>query len=216
MIRHHPDDAWLLEHSAGRLRGGDALLVATHLETCPRCREVVRRFDEAGATLALEEAPVALADDALARTLARIDAPAAPAVAPPVKPRPPLPAGMNWPRSLRYCEISRWRVLAPGMRWSRVRLPWDESANVMLLRIGAGGCLPPHTHRGAELTQVLHGSFDDGRSIFGPGDFDATDDSIHHQPVVQAASECICIASVSGRLRFDGLLPRWLGALAGL
>jgi putative transcriptional regulator len=102
------------------------------------------------------------------------------------------------------------------MRWSRVRLPYAKDANVFLLRIAAGSCLPPHTHSGEELTQVLHGAFDDGRSVFGPGDFDATDDSIRHQPVVQASSECICLASVDGHLVHDGLLARWMGALIGI
>jgi putative transcriptional regulator len=215
MIRHHPDDAWLLEHAAGRLHGGDALVVATHLETCEACRAAVRRFEQAGAALVLDEPAVPMSDHALARTLARLDAPTA-LVAPPALPRPALPAGMNWPRSLRRCEVSRWRPLAPGMRWSRVRLPWDRSANVMLLRIAAGVRLPRHTHTGSELTQVLHGAFDDGRAVLGRGDFDATDSSVHHQPVAEAGcGECICLASVDGHLRFDGWLSRWLGALAG-
>jgi putative transcriptional regulator len=216
MIRHHPDDGWLLEHAAGRLRGGDALVVSSHLEACATCRTVVLRFEQVGATLALDEPAMAMSGDALARTLSRLNAPTPP-IAPPAKPRPPLPAGMSWPRSLRHCEVSGWRPLAPGMRWSRVRLPWDRSANVMLLRIDAGVCLPSHTHSGTELTQVLHGAFDDGRAVFGRGDFDAADGSTHHQPVGEAeGGECICLASVAGHLRFDGWLPRWLGALAGL
>ena len=216
MIRHHPDDALLIAHAGGTLASGPALLVATHLEGCPACRAAVHRFEQVGAALMDEQALAPLPPDALAATLARLDAPATPAAAPVVRPRPPLPGSLNWPRSLRHCQVSRWRLLGPGMRWSRVTLPYDPKANVFLLRIAAGSCLPPHTHSGAELTQVLHGAFDDGRSVFAPGDFDATDATIRHQPVVLASSECICLAAVDGRLVHDSQLARWMGALIGI
>ena len=102
------------------------------------------------------------------------------------------------------------------MRWSRVSVPGAPEANVFLLRIGAGKYLPPHTHRGTELTQVIYGRFHDGRALFGPGDFDLADGEVHHQPVVQEGSECICIAAVEGRLHFDGLIARWFGSLVGM
>ena len=102
------------------------------------------------------------------------------------------------------------------MRWSRVSVPEAPEANVFLLRIAAGKYLPQHTHKGLELTQVLHGRFHDGRALFGPGDFDAADGEIHHQPVVQDGSECICLASLDGRLRFDSAIARVLGSLVGM
>jgi putative transcriptional regulator len=33
---------------------------------------------------------------------------------------------------------------------------------------------------------------------------------------VQDGSECICVATVEGPLRFDGVMARWLGALVGM
>jgi putative transcriptional regulator len=87
---------------------------------------------------------------------------------------------------------------------------------VFLLRIGAGKSLPPHTHSQCELTQVLYGSFDDGRAVFGPGDFDETDGEVHHQPVVQSGGECICLAAVNGKVLFDGAIARLLGSLVGM
>jgi putative transcriptional regulator len=205
-----------MAHAAGTLASGPRLLVATHVEGCAVCRAAIRGFEEVGAQLMLDDAGLVLAHDALATTLERLDAPVAPPVAPVVTRRPALPGTLEWPRSLRHCRISRWRPLGPGMRWSRVGLPFDRSANVFLLRIAAGSCLPPHTHRGEELTQVLFGAFDDGRAVFGPGDFDATDSTIRHQPVVQASSECICLAAVDGRLVHESRLARWLGALIGI
>jgi putative transcriptional regulator len=213
----HPGDELLLAHVVGQLDSGSALLVAIHLEGCTHCRERVRTLEATGGAL-LDALPAALLHpESLARTLAAIDAPAvatAPVVATHSHPR--LPEGMAWPDALRGCRASGWRWLGPGMRWSRVTVPGAAQANVFLLRIAAGKCLPAHTHSERELTQVLHGRFHDGRALFGPGDFDDTDGSIRHQPLVQAESECICIASVNGRVLFDGVIARTLGALVGM
>lgn len=102
------------------------------------------------------------------------------------------------------------------MRWARVDVPAQPDANVFLLRIGAGRFLPAHTHLQQELTQVLWGSFHDGRARFGAGDFDVGDGSVHHQPVVDRDGECICLAALHGRLRFDGAIARLLGSLVGM
>ncbi|MBS0447058.1 MAG: cupin domain-containing protein [Proteobacteria bacterium] len=216
MISHHPDDSLLLAHAAGRLGAGDALLLAVHLEGCARCRAELRLLEGLGGALLEAAEPAPMAPQALARTLARIDASRAEVPLPAPAAHPPRPHGMAWPTALADCRISGWRWLAPGMRWSRVTLPRDASAHVFLLRIGAGRSLARHTHSGSELTQVLCGRFDDGRAVFGPGDFDAADGDVHHQPIVQAGSECICLASVDGRLVFDGSVARLLGALIGM
>lgn len=216
-IQHHPDDDLLLAHTAGRLALGPAVLVATHLEGCAQCRERARLLEAVGGALIDDLPPETLAPEALARTLAAIDAPPK---APPPRPvagrHPALPPGMAWPRALRSANATPWRWLGPGMRWSRVTLPDDPKANVFLLRIGAGKQLPVHTHSDCELTQVLYGTFHDGRALFGPGDFDEADGSFHHQPTVQAGGDCICLASVEGKVLFQGALARMLGSLVGM
>lgn len=215
-IRHHPGDDLLLALAAGQLPTAPALVLSAHVEGCPQCREQLRLLDTAGGALLQQLPPAELHADALARALAAIDAPR-PAPAPvPVRGLPPLPAGAHWPRALAGCQITRWRWMAPGMRYARVRVPRDPSANVVLLRIAAGMYLAQHTHSDRELTQVLHGSFHDGRAHFSAGDFDAADTQVHHQPVVQAGSECVCLASIEGRLEFDGWFARRLGALVGM
>lgn len=216
-IRHHPEDERLLAYAAGGIEAGMRLVLGSHLELCPTCRERARALGALGGVLLEDMEPAAMADDALARTLARIEA------TPPVQARvtkvsgpPPLPPGASWPRSLAHCSATPWRWIGPGMRWSRVKVPEAPEANVFLLRIAAGKYLPVHTHRGQEATQILYGRFHDGRALFGPGDFDAADEQIHHQPVVQDGSECICLASLSGRLRFESPVARLFGALVGM
>jgi len=216
MIRHHPDEAMLMAHAAGTLASGPSLLVSTHVETCPRCKAAVRGFEEVAAVLLLAESPSELPAGLFERVVARTESALPPVPALRVTKRPSLPAGMEWPRSLRHAQVSRWWWMGPGVRWARVRLPYDPDASLFMFRIGAGKCLPPHTHASQELTQVLYGAFDDGRAVFGPGDFDAADDAIHHQPVVQAAGECICLAALDGRVVFDSTLAKWAGAAIGL
>jgi len=216
VIRHHPDDSLLLAHAGGSLDTGPSLLVESHVETCPRCRAVMQGFERVGGQmleLAQDQPPAAGALDAV---LARLDAPVRVPPPPVVRQKPPLPAGYNWPRALRHCQVSSWRLMGPGMRWSRVTVPHDPGANVLLLRIAAGKCLPQHTHTGTELTQVLCGSFDDGRAVFGPGDFDEADTEVLHQPVVQAQGECICLAAVDGRLVFESWIARLASNVVGL
>ena len=227
-IRHHPADEWLLALAAGSLSTGMRLVTETHLELCPDCRARLTMFRALGGAVLEGQSPAAMRGDALSRALDRIDEiekiealESEAAASLPAKPRkvsapPPLPAGAAWPRALSHCSATRWRWIGPGMRWCRVTVPDAPEANVFLLRIGAGKYLPQHTHRGTELTQVIYGRFHDGRALFGPGDFDLADAEIHHQPVVQDGSECICIASVDGRLSFDSLIARWAGAIVGM
>ncbi len=224
-IHHHPADELLLSLAADGLPIGLRLVVETHLELCAACRERVAMLRAVGGAVLEEQPAAAMREDALGRAFARIDTleqqGAAAAGRPAARPRkalapPPLPAGAIWPRALADCPATRWRWIGPGMRWSRVTVPGAPQANVFLLRIGAGKYLPQHTHRGTELTQVIHGRFHDGRALFGPGDFDLADGEVHHQPVVQDGSECICVAAVEGRLHFDGLIARWFGSLVGM
>ncbi|MEO7056441.1 MAG: ChrR family anti-sigma-E factor [Caldimonas sp.] len=233
MIQHHPDEVLLAALAAGRLACGPAVVTATHLELCPRCRARLGQYEAVGGALLEAAEPAVLAAEALVRTLARIDelsatADASAPAAPPAHATSPahsraaarflgsLPTGMRWPQSLAGCTPAGWRWLGPGMRWSRLRLADDPAANVFLLRIAAGKNLPLHSHRGLELTQVLHGAFDDGRARFDAGDFDGADDAVHHQPVVEAGGECICLASVEGRVAFDGRVAQVFGALVGM
>ncbi len=216
-IRHHPEDELLLALSVGSLETGTRLVLSSHLELCAHCRARLNLLDALGGELLEALAPATLADTALQATLARIDAlEAEPPRRVAVSAPPPLPGGARWPRALAHCRATPWRWIGPGMRWSRVSVPEDAQANVFLLRIAAGKYLPRHTHQGLELTQILYGRFHDGRELFGPGDFDAADADIHHQPVVQDGSECICLASLDGRLRFDGAIARLFGSLVGM
>jgi putative transcriptional regulator len=217
MIAHHPSDELLLRAAAGTLDAGAAIVVGAHLESCARCRASVRAFESVGGAMLESIEPALMAPEALARTLAMIGTPPIARPAASIqRPRPDLPSSVAWPRSLADCAVSRWHWMGPGMRWSRVTVPYATDANVFLLRIGAGTALANHTHSGLELTHVMCGSFHDGRALFAAGDFDAADGSVRHQPVLEAGGECICLASVKGHLVFDNPIARMIGSLVGI
>ena len=219
MIHHHPGDELLLLLAAGRLSAGQAVVVSAHLEGCAECRARLHALQALGGALLEQAEPAALRPEAWERTLQRIAEPAAVPAAPPAAlPHPALPDGVPWPASLRGCRVSGWRWMGPGMRYAHVALPQAAApgSSVYLLRIGEGRSLPRHTHGGVELTQVLCGAFDDGRAVFGAGDFDATDDTVHHQPVVQSGATCVCLAYVGAPLRFDGRIASLIGGWIGM
>ncbi|MEC5398585.1 ChrR family anti-sigma-E factor [Uliginosibacterium sp. H1] len=219
MSMHHPDDDLLLSLAVGSLDRASAIVIAAHLEGCTDCCQRLELLEAVGGEMLADIEPVEMEVGAFSRTLERLDPlpalPTAPAAS--ARPRPDLPAGMHWPRSLEGCDITPWKRLGPGMRWSRITVPGDPQANAFLLRMAAGMQLAAHTHGGRELTQVLYGAFDDGRDVWRAGDLDETDGDVHHRPVVTADSECICLVALTGgRTRFDGLIARALGAWMGI
>lgn len=205
----HPSVRTLLRFAAGHLPAGPKLVVDAHIAGCPECRALVRRFESVGGALLEETAPDALAPDALARVLARLDAPVPAVAAPTLRPLPAglvLPPGIALPAAVARRRISALIPVAPGVRVGRVEVPEDPSSTVLLLRIGPGRSIPDHTHTGNEFTQVISGAFRDASGRYGPGDLAEADGEVDHSPVVEEGAECVCIAAFEGRLRFHGLL----------
>lgn len=220
-IRHHPDDLSLVAYAAGTLTEGMSLVVAAHLELCPRCRARVREAQGLGGALldGIEATP--LSDNALTATLARIDAvpDPAPRRAPPPGTQqrtigglpailaPWLPAGL---------DRTPWRTLVPGIK--HFRFPGLSSGDgiVRLLAIAPGTALPHHGHGGTELTLVLRGSFSDEVGRFQPGDVADLDPSTQHQPVADTDTACVCLIATDARLCFSGVLSRLFQPLVGI
>lgn len=218
--RHHPSDETLMAWAAGTLPAGPRLVLAIHLDGCPRCREGAERFEAVGGALLEAAEPAASAPGAFDALMARIDAEdrgreePARSREPIASETPTTPDGLPLPPRLARHTVGRWRRLGPALSWSRVGVAGAPDANVVLLRIPAAGAAPRHGHTGREFTQVLVGGFSDGRDTYVAGDFDEADEHVDHRPVVDADGECICIAAVEGRLRIHGwgrLLQPFIG-----
>lgn len=196
---HHPNGELLLDHASGALAEAPALLVATHLALCPRCRAGVAAFEAAGAELVDAAASVPVDEALLERTLALLNGREAPSA----------PAPGAWPpRPLRDrlsggLEALPWRRRLSGVYGCP--LPGvGRGGKVEMLRIQAGRSVPHHTHRGVEMTLVLDGSYTDSLGRFGRGDVCVADEAIAHRPVADRGPDCICLTVTEGVLRFSG------------
>lgn len=196
MIRHHPADSSLLACAAGTMPTAHARVIRVHAALCPACAAGLAAAEAAGGALLDALDPVALAPDALARSLARLDA--------------ALPEPTPGRFDLAALASGRWRRVAPGIAMMKLLGRDGTDSRLDLIRVAPGRALLAHGHEGAETTCVLAGAFTDGTGQFGPGDCVETDPALAHQPRALPGVDCVCLIAVSHHLR-----PRsWLGRLA--
>lgn len=213
---HHATDETLMRLAAGTLAAGPAIVVGAHLAGCPACRRRAADFEALGGAILDTIEPTLLSPSALADALARIDEDEGNAAVQPGASAPVEIDGVRLPDALRGCDIGRWRWIGPGMRMSRIGVPHDPDANVILLKVGPGRALPDHGHVGTEFTYVVSGSFTDKFGQFRPGDLAEMGEDVEHQPIVDAGGECICLAALEGRMRFNGFIGRMLQPIFGI
>lgn len=202
MIRHHPADTTLLACAAGRMPPAHARVIGVHAALCPHCAAGLAAAEAAGGALLEALAPVTLAPDALARTLARLDA-AAPEPAPP---------GFD----LAALASGRWRRVAPGIAIMPLMARDATDSRLDLIRVAPGRALLAHGHSGAETTCVLTGAFTDGADSYGAGDCVETDPAVAHQPRALPGEDCICLIAVTHHLRPRSWLGRVVRPLLGM
>lgn len=233
MIRHHPDINLLLEYSAGSIDSAVALSVSAHLHYCESCSEQVNRFNQLGGIL-LEElehtsyqpenvnlraTPAMLRplDQLFDSVMARVDNIENPAtvsegqaseipIAVASKIRRDLPA--NLAKLIVKPRFLKWRRVAPAMQIAHLKTG-QHRCEVSLIKIGAGGRVLEHNHKGNEYTVVLRGAFSDQDGIYSAGDFLHRKPGDVHTPNATADADCLCLAVVDAPLKFTGLLG-WL------
>ena len=214
-MTHHATDQTLMRYAAGTLAAAPAIVVRAHLASCPACRARVGEYEALGGALLEETEATQMSATALSAVLATLDDEDAAAIAPP--PLAPVEIeGIRLPDALRGCDIGRWRWIGPGMKMSRIGVPQDPDANLILLKVGPGRALPDHGHVGTEFTYIVSGSFSDKFGTFRQGDLAEMDDDVEHQPVVDRDGECICLAAMEGRMRFKNVIGRMLQPIFGI
>jgi len=178
--------------------------------------------DALGGAFLEQEAPDALAADAAASALARIDALAA------VDARATEAAdragrqltelvGLPDPLRERVFEAidrgGRWQFLSFGIR--ALKLPQVGGEGVTeLFRIEPGAGVAEHDHEGDEYTLVITGAFHDGHRRYGPGDVNIGSPGFRHGPKAEPGEVCYALAVSLGRPRFGfpvNVMHRLLG-----
>ncbi len=155
----------------------------------------------AGAALECEE-PTELSPHALDMAFAAIERGAQPTTS----------------RSLRYHELSGlpaglvdaiataehsggWKRATRGV--SQLRLDLSGRSRTELIRIEAGAAVPPHSHKGQELSLCLVGGYSDGTAAYGPGDVSIADPSVRHQPKADDDGPCFVLSVTDAPLNFS-------------
>lgn len=209
MPSHHPDDERLFDYVSGASPEPVALLIATHLALCPRCRHEAHELEKIGGAL-LDDIPTEpMPEGSLDRMLARIELPD----------KPPKPAATlisdigdrSIPQPLRSYLDAAIDDLPWRRRGSISEFPLMPDASeysTRLLLIRAGAAAPRHTHEGIELTLVLKGTFSDAHGRYQPGDIEEADSGIDHRPVAGEDEDCLCLAVTDAPLKLTSRFGR--------
>lgn len=220
MIRHHPDHNMLLEYAAGTLPWAFSLAVSAHVQLCPQCRQQYQNLNSVGGNLLEDCEPGEVESDSFAQLMGRIEK--AEQEEPESVAAPPSvghgsrdardPALANLPpvigKLVRGNTPLKWRRVSPALKMSRLKTGQDRY-EVAFHRIGSGGKVAEHGHRGREVTLVLHGSFSDADGVYSRGDFLLREPGEVHRPMATQDRECLCFSVVEAPVTVTGFLG-WL------
>jgi putative transcriptional regulator len=206
-IEHHPDDSMLAAFAAGTLDHGQHVAIATHLVSCPQCRAFMHAMEHVGGAVLSRLSPAPMSSNALKQAEARLNETPLPAAIP-AAPTVSETEVSALPEFVRRYRFGSWTWIAPSVHVRPIVLSQTSNTRVFLLKSGPGTKMLQHSHTGIEMTCVLTGAFSHDGGHYGPGDFDFGDETVDHQPVVDAGLECICLVAMQGELRLNGLLGR--------
>lgn len=209
MTRHHPDTLTLMEFSAGNLSEPHALCIRLHLDQCPHCRSRVDTLDSVGAVMMENQPKVGVSSDMFDSILSRIDS------------EPAMAEKLTSTRAERINPLQK--LLGDDLNalpWKRQlgdvsvldiseRFP-DQSEQVVLQKLAAGGKAPAHTHRGNETTIVIQGAFADQKGVFNQWDFVVLNQEDEHKPVAVGCEDCITLSVLSAPVKLTGTFSRLL------
>lgn len=216
-LNYHPDNAMLVEFSAGTLETAPSICISAHLHFCEACRTELLSLNEIGAQLMAEATPVPVDDAALKSALdavmAVIDQPQRVETA--VKDQPNK-SGFPFSISKLIANAEStltWKRLTSSVDIAQFKTG-QKVFEVALHKICAGGKTPKHDHNGVEYTVVLKGSFSDERAVYKEGDFLMRQPGDVHQPMGAQNGECICLSALAAPIKLSnplGFLMRpWL------
>ena len=202
----HPNNALLQAYACGEIDAVSGLVIATHLEVCPDCRQQVASFESQQAE-SLASVEVSQSDDLnqFEQMLASIMSSDFKADEHEVyEPRYVEVKGKRFvlPQTLcRYADLmTEWRSY--GGKVYSSQLDFGEEARVNLMYISEGVQVPQHTHKGMETTLVLHGRFSDEDGEYGVGDFLQRDASVKHTPRTEQDQDCLCLTVLTEPMIF--------------
>lgn len=208
MINNHPSSELLVEYSSASMAIAPSVAITTHLQFCIKCRQVIHTLNQVGGEI-LENLPQEpVSEELLGDLLLRISKmpqqhsderhPEATSTA---VVQQTLPENIQ--RLLPDGNLA-WRFLSPSLRVATMSVG-EESHELALHRIKAGGKTPKHTHTGQEITVVLTGYFSDEKGLYQCGDFLVREQGESHRPWASQNEECICLSVLASPIKLTGL-----------
>lgn len=209
-MSYHPEEQILKRFAIGEIDSAHGAAVATHLETCSHCRQLVAKFEEEaaddlvaiGTEGATSDNDLALVFDNMMNDIMELDADYS-------KPKVRTAAtvevngkSFKVPATLKpfVNQMGEWKSYGGKVFTSNIDL--DEDCRVSLLYITEGVQVPQHTHKGHESTLVLHGSFSDENGEYHEGDFIREDGETKHSPQTAANQDCLCLSILTEPMIF--------------
>ncbi len=202
-MNKHPDSKLLEAYASGSIDAVSGLVVATHLETCSKCRDFVNQTEGAQANEVSDLSCVyvpefeqmfnniiaapPIRDHIVVRELEKVSV-----------------AGKSFelPKTLaRFADlVGAWKCYGGKVYSAPIDL--GENARVNLMYIGEDVRIPQHTHKGLESTLVLHGGFSDEDGEYAEGDFMIRDANVKHSPYTKTGEDCLCLTVLTEPMLF--------------
>lgn len=203
-MSYHPHQYMLQAYAEGNLDAVDGFTVATHLESCPMCKQQVRELESGfgEALMSLEVDDDSGFDDMLNDILQT--EPASESARPIRKPTSIEVNGKTFqlPLSLsRFRDrVGEWKSY--GGKVYSAPIDIGDSVRVNLMYISEDVKIPQHTHKGVESTLILHGGFSDEDGHYEAGDYLVKDASIKHSPYTRKGEDCLCLTVLTEPMIF--------------
>ncbi|MEM8563275.1 MAG: ChrR family anti-sigma-E factor [Pseudomonadota bacterium] len=211
MAKYHPDLDLLTEYAAGTLPLAQAACVSVHMNYCEQCRRTVNQLQDVGASLFEGLQAETVSESVLNSVLGQLDdaAPLSYDASPEYSSTiGKTPAILQRLMHGDYTDLV-WKKITNSLSISYLKTG-DPNYEFALYHIKAGGKIPEHSHRGAEMTLVLEGGFSDADGTYHEGDFIMREPGDAHAPTAVQSEDCICLAVLDAPLKFTGWKYRWM------
>jgi DNA-directed RNA polymerase specialized sigma24 family protein/anti-sigma factor ChrR (cupin superfamily) len=176
-------------HALRALSAAEAPVIEGHLASCARCR---RGLDSVSPVV---DAFVAW-PTAVLRPSAALQPRLVQRLAEQSRGRTMLPLRRRW-------SEPEWEEAAPGLWYKLLAVDSEQHRVSMLVRLGAGGQYPPHTHAGVEELHLLEGELRIDERRLHPGDYNRAEAGSGDQRV-WSETGCACVLVTSTRDRLLG------------
>lgn len=211
-ITHHPEPESLMSCSAGSMPEAFAAVMSTHFSQCAKCRNDLSFLENVGAALFDSLSPAAVTRDAPVLAMRSSEADRGGVTL--EQTVGDVPAPLSAVIGSDFDAID-WKRVTPGVWQHVVPLSGQQRGDLRLMKIAPGQVIPEHAHSGSELTLILKGSYRDKTGHYQAGDVADMCGASGHSPVADPVDGCICLVATDGKMKFKGLVARFVQPFTG-